>query len=143
VQRLQAIHDSTSDAKQAKAGLGARLIADLTRHIPSVAMSGMARLMTNERFAHLLGNLIITNVRGSPEPLYMCGARLTHQLSMGPVSNGMGLFIAATSYGGVVSLAITADPALLPDVDLLADCMETSFAELECKPRRKSRPRKR
>jgi hypothetical protein len=49
---------------------------------------------------------------------------------MGPVTHGLGLFIAAHSYNGVVSFCITADRLLVPDVDVLVRCLEESFAEL-------------
>jgi diacylglycerol O-acyltransferase len=130
VARLQAIRNYTREAKEAKAGLGARLLTDLTRHIPGATLAGVARLVTNERIARNQANLIITNVPGPQFPLYMNGARLTHQFGMGPVTHGLGLFIAAHSYNGVVSFCITADRLLVPDVDVLVRCLEESFAEL-------------
>jgi WS/DGAT/MGAT family acyltransferase len=139
VQRLQAIRDYTRDAKEAKAGLGARVMTDLTRHIPGATLAGVARLVTNERIARNQANLIITNVPGPQYPLYMNGSRLTHQFGMGPVTHGLGLFIAAFSYNGVVSICITADRPLVPDVDVLCGCIETSFGEL----RRAKKARKR
>ncbi|MCX7054788.1 MAG: WS/DGAT domain-containing protein, partial [Proteobacteria bacterium] len=72
-----------------------------------------------------------TNVPGSQSPLYMNGARLTHQFGMGPVTHGLGLFIAAHSYNGIVSFCITADRQLVPDVDVLVRCLEESFSELK------------
>lgn len=131
VARLQAIRNHTREAKEAKAGLGARLLTDLTRHIPGATLAGVARLVTNERIARNQANLIITNVPGSRSPLYMNGARLTHQFGMGPVTHGLGLFIAAHSYNGIVSFCITADRQLVPDVDVLVRCLEESFAELQ------------
>ena len=130
VARLQAIRNFTREAKEAKAGLGARLLTDLTRHIPGATLAGVARLVTNERIARNQANLVITNVPGPQFPLYMNGARLTHQFGMGPVTHGLGLFIAAHSYNGVVSFCITADRQLVPDVDVLVRCLQQAFAEL-------------
>jgi hypothetical protein len=70
----------------------------------------------------------------------MNGARLTHQFGMGPVTHGLGLFIAAFSYNGVVSICITADRPLVPDVDVLCGCIEASFGEL--RKAKKARQRK-
>jgi WS/DGAT/MGAT family acyltransferase len=140
VPRLQAIRDYTRDAKEAKAGLSARVMTDLTRHIPGATLAGVARLVTNERIARNQANLIITNVPGPQYPLYMNGARLTHQFGMGPVTHGLGLFIAAFSYNGVVSICITADRPLVPDVDVLCGCIEASFGEL--RQAKKARRRK-
>ena len=40
-------------------------------------------------------------------PMYMNGAKLTHQYGMAPLGNGMGLFIATPSYNGTMSFAVT------------------------------------
>jgi hypothetical protein len=60
----------------------------------------------------------------------MNGARLTHQFGMGPVTHGLGLFIAATSYAGNISFCVTADRQLVPDVDNVCRCIEASLDEL-------------
>jgi len=130
VARLQAVRNYTRDAKEAKTGLSARVMTDLTRHIPGATLAGVARLVTNERIARNQANLIITNVPGPQIPLYMKGARLTHQFGMGPVTHGLGLFIAAISYNGVISFCVTADRQLVPDVDVLCGCIEAAFDEL-------------
>ena len=131
VSRLQAIRDRTRDAKEVKAGLSARVMTDITRHIPGVALARVARLVANERITRSQANLIITNVPGPQFPLYMNGARLTHQFGMGPVAQGLGLFIAATSYNGVISFCITADRQLVPDVEFLRRSIEAAFKELQ------------
>jgi diacylglycerol O-acyltransferase / wax synthase len=131
VQRLRAIRNFTRDAKEGKAGLGARVLADLSRHIPGATLASVARLVSDERIARNQANLIITNVPGAQFPLYMNGARLTHQFGMGPVSHGLGLFIAATSYDGAISFCVTADRLLVPDVDFFCRCVDESCTELE------------
>lgn len=135
VERLQAIRDRTRASKAAQAGLGARLLTDLTRHIPGATLAAVARLLTNERIARHQANLIVTNVPGPQAPLYMNGARLTHQFGMGPVTHGLGLFISAHSYAGTVSFCITADRQLVPDVDALVRCLQESCKELLRPPR--------
>ena len=139
VARLQAIRNYTREAKETKVGLGARLLTDLTRHIPGATLAGVARLVTNERIARNQANLIITNVPGPQFPLYMNGARLTHQFGMGPVTHGLGLFISAHSYNGIVSFCITADRQLVPDVGILVRCLEESFTELRRSKRASSK----
>jgi WS/DGAT/MGAT family acyltransferase len=131
VSRLQAIRARTRDAKEVKSGLSARVMTDLTRHIPGVALARVARLVANERITRSQANLIISNVPGPQFPLYMHGARLTHQYGMGPVAHGLGLFIAATSYNGAITFCITADRKLVPDVEFLRRCIEASFDELQ------------
>jgi hypothetical protein len=80
-------------------------------------------------------------VPGAEATLYMKGARLTHQFGMGPVTHGLGLFIAAISYDGRISLCVTADRQLVPDVADLCRCIDTSFREL-LRARRPARSRR-
>ena len=142
VRRLQAIREFTRDAKEAKSGLSARLMTDLTKHIPGATMAGVARLLTSERFAPRQTNLCITNVPGPQFPLYMNGAILTHQFGMGPITNNMGLFLAALSYNGHISFSVTSDRAIMPDSEFFADCIRSAFDELrQALPA--SRPRQR
>lgn len=133
--RLRAVREFTDLAKQSRAGLGARLLTDLGRHIPGLPLAGFARLLTNERFARSQANLIITNVPSSREPLYMNGARLTHQFGMGPVSHGLGLFISANGYHDTITFCLTADSGLVPDLDVLCRCVEDSLRELQAAAR--------
>lgn len=130
VARLKAIRDFTSDAKEAKAGISARVLTDLTQHIPGATMAGVARLLTSERFAPRQANLFISNVPGPQIPLYMNGARLTHQFGLGPLANNMGLFIAALSYNGTISFSVTSERKIMPDVDFFRRCIEEAFGEL-------------
>lgn len=130
IERLQAIRNYTSEAKEAKAGISARVMTDLSKHIPGATMAGVARLLTSERFAPRQANLFISNVPGPQVPLFMNGARLTHQFGMAPLANNMGLFIAALSYNGTISFSITSDRDILPDISFLRECFEASFKEL-------------
>jgi WS/DGAT/MGAT family acyltransferase len=130
VARLKAIRDFTAQAKEAKAGISARVLTDLTQHIPGATMAGVARLLTSERFAPRQANLFISNVPGPQIPLYMNGARLTHQFGLGPLANNMGLFIAALSYNGTISFSVTSERKIMPDIDFFRRCLEEAFREL-------------
>ncbi len=128
--RLRAIHTFTRAAKEARAGLGARLLADVSRQLPGIALPVLSRLVGSERIARSQANLVITNVPGSTAPMYMLGTRLTHQFGMGPLTHGLGLFISANGYDGVLSFCLTADPGLVPDLAFLCRCIEASYREL-------------
>lgn len=130
IARLKAIRDYTAQAKEAKAGISARVMTDLSKHIPGATMAGVARLLTSERFAPRQANLFISNVPGPQVPLYMNGARLTHQFGLAPLANNMGLFIAALSYNGTISFSVTSERNILPDIDFFRTCIEAAFKEL-------------
>lgn len=130
MERLASIRAATASAKAAESGVGARMLTELTQHIPSAGMAGLARLMTNESFAPRFCNLFVSNVPGSPVPLYMAGALCTHQFGLAPLGNGMGLFIAVGSYNGKLVFNIISDRKILPDMPFFRQCVEESQQEL-------------
>lgn len=130
VDRLQAIVNYTRDAKEAKTGLSARVMTDLTKHIPGATMAGVAKLLTSPRFAPRQANVFISNVPGPQVPLFMNGAKITHQYGLAPLANNMGLFIATPSYDGRMSFCITSERRIMPDIDVFRRCIEAAFAEL-------------
>lgn len=130
LERLAAIRDYTVEAKEAKAGVSARLMTDLSQHIPGATMAAVARIVTSERFAVRGTNLFISNVPGAQVPLYLAGAQLVQQHGLAPLANNMGLFIATPSYNGRIAFSIISERAVLPDIAFFRQCIDDSFAEL-------------
>jgi diacylglycerol O-acyltransferase len=136
IDRLATIRAYTVDAKEAKTGLSARVMTDLTKHIPGATMAGVARLLASPRFAPKAANVFISNVPGPQIPLYMAGAKITHQYAMAPLAHNMGLFIATPSYDGKITFNITSERRIMPDIAFFRECIEASFRELaEAQPR--------
>ena len=136
LERLAAIRRSTASAKAAESGVGARMLTEITQLIPSAGMAGLSRLMANESFAPIFCNLFISNVPGSPVPLYMAGARCTHQYGLAPIGTGMGLFIAVGSYQGDLGFNIISDKDIIPDMPFFRECLRTSQRALLAAARR-------
>ena len=110
-------------------------MTDLTKHIPGVTMAGVARILTDERFAPKMSNLMVSNVPGPQMQLFMNGAKLTHQYALAPLAHGMGLFIATPSYNGKISFNIISDRKMMPDVEFFRECLQRAFNELrDAKP---------
>jgi WS/DGAT/MGAT family acyltransferase len=130
LERLQIIRDTTRRTKAAKSGISARLMTDLTQHVPAATMAGVARLVAGGRFTSKLCNLFISNVPGPQQTLYMNGAKLLHTHGMAPLADGMGLFIATPSYDGEISFNIISDREILPDIGFFRQCLEAAFDEL-------------
>lgn len=136
IDRLAAIQAYTAQAKEAKAGLSARVLTDLTQHIPGATLAGVSRLLTSPRFAPKAANVFISNVPGPQFPLYMAGARITHQFAMAPLSHNMGLFIATPSYDGRIAFCVTSERHIMPDIAFFCECIDAAFQELlEARPR--------
>lgn len=78
----------------------------------------------------LAANVLVSNVRGPEQPLYLNGARLE---SLNPVSTllaGMGLNVTLISYAGQVGIVFTANAASLPGIGRMADFAEEAFEAL-------------
>jgi WS/DGAT/MGAT family acyltransferase len=130
LERLRIVRDTTRQTKAAKSGISARLMTDLTKHVPAATMAGVARLMASGRFAKKLCNLFISNVPGPQQTLYQNGAKLLHTFAMAPLGDGMGLFIATPSYNGEMTFNIISAREILPDIEFFRACLEASFKEL-------------
>ncbi len=129
VERLNAVCHTTRETKQAKTGLSARVMTDLTQHIPGATMAAVARIVTSERFAPRQTNLFVSNVPGPQHDVYMNGARLVDQYGLGPLAHNMGLFVAALSYKGNITFSITSERKIMPDIEFFRQCLQAAFEE--------------
>jgi len=130
LERLQTIRDTTRQTKAAKSGISARLMTDLSKHVPAATMAGVARLIAGGRFTSRLCNLFISNVPGPQQPLYMNGAKMLHTYGMAPLADGMGLFIATPSYNGEMTFSVISAREIMPDIEYFRKCIDASFKEL-------------
>ena len=74
--------------------------------------------------------IAITNVPGPQSPLYAAGARMVATYPVPPLLQGQALAIGVTSYDGKVFYGITADRDLVPDADVLGQCLGEALDEL-------------
>jgi diacylglycerol O-acyltransferase len=65
-------------------------------------------------------NVVISNIAGSPVPLYFGGARLRQLYPLGPVQQGAGLNITVLSTDGRLCFGAMACKDLVPDVEEIA-----------------------
>jgi WS/DGAT/MGAT family acyltransferase len=89
----------------------------------------------------LPSNVLISNVRGPSEPLYLNGARLEALCPVSTLISGMGLNITFMSYAGQVVIGFTANASALPDAERLARYTREAFATLERHPPKSPPPR--
>lgn len=75
-------------------------------------------------------NLVISNVPGPQQPRYAGPARLLASFPVIPLAQGQALAIGLTSYDGRVYLGLNADRDAMPDLAVLADCIDSALAEL-------------
>ncbi len=140
--RLRAIHAATQKSKAARSGVSARLMTDLSQHVPAATMVTAGRLVLRAGMAANICNLFISNVPGPQVPMYMNGARQISTYGIAPLADGMGLFIATPSYNGKMTFNVTSTRETLPDIDFFVRCIDESLAELREAVRRKPAARK-
>ena len=131
VERLRRIHGATQRSKEAKAGVSARLMTDLSKYAPAATQVMAGRLVLNAGLAARMCNLFISNVPGPQVPLYMNGARQIATYGLAPLGEGMGLFIATPSYNGQITFGVTSTRDAVPDIRFFVTCIEKSMAELK------------
>jgi hypothetical protein len=146
IERLQCIHEATQQSKAAKAGVSARVMVDLSKHVPASTQVIASRLVLRAGLSQRMCNLFVSNVPGPQVPLYMNGALQVGSFGMAPLANGMGLFIATPSYNGQITFNVTSTRDIVPDIDFFVDCLEQALDDLKAaikpkKPRAKKKIR--
>jgi WS/DGAT/MGAT family acyltransferase len=93
---------------------------------PVTLRDAIARLVTRpETF-----NLVVSNVPGPRQPLYLLGRRLRAAYPAVPLIDDHGLSVGVLSYNGVIHVGLHACPALVPNLVELAWEFERAFGAL-------------
>jgi WS/DGAT/MGAT family acyltransferase len=147
VRRLRSIHHHTSSADEIEQAIGAKELTDITKHAPAATLAMTSRLLAESAIGvgqgAPLASCTITNVPGPAIPLYLNGARMTYFSAIMPISDGMGLVFAVTSYDGKIIISPTSCREMIPDPEFFALCIRESFQEyLELASRGRARRRK-
>lgn len=74
-------------------------------------------------------DVLASNVPGPPVPLFLAGAGVERIVPIGPRS-GSALNVTLLSHCDSVQIGVNADPAAVPDGDVLMDCVRAGFDEL-------------
>ncbi len=88
-------------------------------------------------------NLLVSNVRGPEQTLYLNGAKLEAFFPVSTLIVGIGLNVTFMSYDGQVILGYTANGSALPEVESLAKHTQEAFAALEKATARRKPPSQR
>ncbi|WP_102142736.1 WS/DGAT/MGAT family O-acyltransferase [Mycobacterium hubeiense] len=131
-ERLKAIAEANSVAKQHSSAIGATLLQDWTQFAAPAVFGVAMRLYARSRLteAKPVHNLVISNVPGPQVPLYYLGCEVKAMYPLGPIFHGSGLNITVMSLNGKLDVGIVSCPELLPDLWDLADDFEPALDEL-------------
>jgi hypothetical protein len=83
--------------------------------------------------------VIISNVPGSPVPVYIAGARQDASFPVSVILEGVGLNITVFSYMDRVDFGLVADRELIPDLDRMLASLDSALGELLAAARQAAR----
>jgi diacylglycerol O-acyltransferase len=128
VMRLHQVSFAMRGHKESGSSVGADALVQLSGFAPPTIHALGAR--TASVMTRRLFNLVVTNVPGPQFPLYAAGARMLSMYPVVPLAKNQAVSIGLTSYDGGVFYGLNADRDAMPDIDVLASCLEESLAEL-------------
>jgi diacylglycerol O-acyltransferase / wax synthase len=132
--RLERTHEILRGAKERFRAMPADLLTDLTRFVPSAIAARASRTtlhLTTLSPVRPALNLVISNVPGPRQPLFLAGARLQAYYPVSVITEGVGLNITVQSYLDRLDFGIVVDRDQVDDVWTLMDAMRDAFDELE------------
>jgi diacylglycerol O-acyltransferase / wax synthase len=133
VERLSAIHDVTAAAKRFHTLLGTDMLEDWSELFPPKPYAWFMRQYSRLALANRHNppiNLVVSNVPGPRDPLYIAGAELDTFYSVGPVVEGVGLNITVWSYQDAVHVAAIGCREHWEDLHVVTDGMVAALGEL-------------
>jgi WS/DGAT/MGAT family acyltransferase len=134
LERLRAAHEALRSAKEQHKAVPASLMQDATRFVPPAIHARASRVtlrLSARNAATPIFNVVISNVPGSPTPLYCAGALLLANYPVSAVTDGMGLNITVLSYEDRLDFAVVADREQVPDAWPLMDELSQALDELQ------------
>lgn len=140
LKRLRAIHEETEQAKREARG-GAKGMMEVMQMMPPLLVSTLVGAMPADSASQLMGsNLIVSNVRGIDEAMYIAGARMETMYPMSIITPGIGINFTCVSYAGKVDFGVTIEPELVPDAWFIIDELHVALQEYLALAGKRSRP---
>ncbi len=124
VERMAALHALVAE-QRAEPALG--IVEPLSGVLNRLPVS-----VTTSIFGSMLKaiDVVTSNVPGAPIPIYIAGAKLLANYGFGPLS-GAASNITLLSYIDDLHLAVSTDPAAVPDPETFVSCIQDGVDEIE------------
>jgi WS/DGAT/MGAT family acyltransferase len=126
--RLHQVSYQTKAHRDAGQGVDAPALAGIAGFAPPTLHSLGARVASG--LSRRLFNLVVTNVPGPQQPLYLDGARMLSSYPVIPLARGQALSIGLTSYDGGVYYGLYGDRDAMADLGMLGQSIVDALAEM-------------
>jgi diacylglycerol O-acyltransferase / wax synthase len=127
LERLNVVAAATASAKEGEAAVFMGTLLTFADALGAV----LPTLVSAAIHRQPLVNLVVTNVPGSPVPLYLLGARLHESVPIVPLAGNLDVSIGVLSYERDIAIGLFADVTTCPDVNVIAEGIEKSFVDLQ------------
>lgn len=126
VRRLERIHALMSRRKHDREPEGADLMFKIAEHTPGVVQRTISKIFASPRTF----NLVVSNIPGPSEPMYMRGCRLRGAYPVVPLADHHALSIGMTSVDGRACFGVYADRDAIPNARRFAQDIDGAIEEL-------------
>jgi diacylglycerol O-acyltransferase / wax synthase len=121
-QRIESFHAQVRQAREEPALDAMSMMAPVAAMVPmsvlSAAFGGAGGI-----------DLQLSNVPGSPVPMYLAGAKIVKMIPFGPVP-GPAAMITVHTYLETCFIGVNLDPAAIVEPELFEECLNEGFAEV-------------
>jgi WS/DGAT/MGAT family acyltransferase len=134
VERLQALNKRMDKVKKSFKATPARRMMDWMNVPAPALLAQAARLYENfsmQDYVYPAYNLVISNVPGPQQPLYLAGARVLANYPVSIPYHGLAFNITVMSYIDSLDFGLTAHRTTVPDIDALMDLVVEALATLK------------
>jgi len=126
VRRVRDVARSMGTRKEANEPEGADTLMRLAGYAPRTVQHMVSRLVSSPRTF----DLVVSNIPGPPEPLWMLGCRLEEVYPIVPFADRHSLSVGLTTVCDEAFLGLYVDRRALPGADRLAELVDEGFDEL-------------
>jgi len=122
--RVYAVHQDMTRLKHSSQALVALWLLTAMGLLPGVVEERAIELFTSK------GSVVVSNVPGPREQLYLAGARIGGVLVWAPCSGSIGMTVSIFSYAGKVTVGFMTDTGLVPDPQPLVKAFDAELRAL-------------
>jgi diacylglycerol O-acyltransferase / wax synthase len=126
LKRLHQVHASMTQRKRDGEPEGTDLALKAAEHTPPVVQHAISRMVASPRTF----NLVVSNIPGPTQPLYILGCPLRSTYPIVPLSDQHAVSVGMTTVRDRACFGVYADPEVLPDTDALAHDIDREIDEL-------------